>query len=82
MIVVIVTSFLTLLYVSCAGPSEPVVVPEGWWEYMTKEEEPNPGPERDTVYVPGTPGGQWTAEEVDATRSLTFSFLFLPLLQG
>ena len=49
-------------------------MPEGWWEYMTKEEEPNPGPERDTVYVPGTPGGQWTNEEVDATRSLTFSF--------
>jgi len=50
-------------------------VPEGWWEYMTKEEEPTPGPERDTVYVPGNPGGQWTNEEVDATRMRVFQMI-------
>ena len=29
----------------------------------------NYGPERKTVYQPGTPGGQWTQEEIDSTRS-------------
>ena len=27
------------------------------------------GPERKTVYKLGTPGGQWTKEEIDTTRS-------------
>ena len=29
----------------------------------------NYGPERKTVYKPATPGGQWTKEEIDTTRS-------------
>ena len=36
--------------------------------YMTKDMTPTPGPEKDTVYQPGTPGGQWTPEEVDTTK--------------
>ena len=28
----------------------------------------NPGPEMDTVYIPGTPGAKWTKEEVETTR--------------
>ena len=36
---------------------------------MTKDEEPDSGPESpDTVYVPGTPGGNWSPEEVESTR--------------
>ena len=35
---------------------------------MTTDMTPNPGPDMDTVYVPGTPGGQWTADEIDITR--------------
>ena len=35
---------------------------------MTTDMTPNPGPDMDTVYVPGTPGGQWTPEEIDITR--------------
>ena len=36
--------------------------------YMHRDETPDPGPEEDTVYVPGTPGGSWTEEEVASTR--------------
>ena len=36
--------------------------------YMPSDMTPTPGPEMDTVYQPGTPGGQWTADEVDSTR--------------
>ena len=36
--------------------------------YMTTDMTPDKGPEKDSVYIPGTPGGQWTAEEVDTTR--------------
>ena len=35
---------------------------------MTKDMTPNPGPEMDTAYVPGTPGGQWSEEEIEITR--------------
>ena len=35
---------------------------------MTTDMNPNPGPDMDTVYEPGTPGGQWTSEEIDITR--------------
>ena len=36
---------------------------------MTKDEQPDSGPESpDTVYVPGTPGGNWSPEEVESTR--------------
>ena len=38
-------------------------------DYMTKDEQPESGPESpDTVYVPGTPGGNWSPEEVESTR--------------
>lgn len=36
--------------------------------YLLKEDQPNPGPEMDTVYIPGTPGAAWTKEEVETTR--------------
>ena len=36
--------------------------------YLLKGEQPNPGPEMDTVYIPGTPGAAWTKEEVESTR--------------
>ena len=29
---------------------------------------PNPGPSLDSVYVPGTPGADWTDEEIESTR--------------
>ena len=35
---------------------------------ITTDMTPTPGPEMDTVYVPGTPGGQWSPEEIDFTR--------------
>ena len=35
---------------------------------ITKDMTPNPGPEMDTAYVPGTPGGQWSEEEIEITR--------------
>ena len=36
---------------------------------MPKGQESNEGPKQpETVYIPGTPGGQWTPEEVDSTR--------------
>ena len=41
---------------------------------MRMKAKPNPGPNMDTVYVPGTPGGQWSEEEIRITRSL-HSFL-------
>ena len=37
-------------------------------DYMTTDMTPDSGPEMDTVYQPGTPGAQWSAEEVDTTR--------------
>ena len=35
---------------------------------MTKDMTPNTGPDMDTAYVPGTPGGQWSEEEIEITR--------------
>ena len=35
---------------------------------MTTKMDPNPGPEGKTTYQPGTPGAQWTDDEVKATR--------------
>ena len=37
-------------------------------DYLTWEEEPDPGPSLDTLYVPGTPGAAWTVEEIENTR--------------
>ena len=37
-------------------------------DYLTVDEEPDPGPSLDTVYVPGTPGAAWTVEEIETTR--------------
>ena len=41
-----------------------MTMPERSWAYMTTSMTPTPGPEKETVYVPGTPGGQWTGDEV------------------
>ena len=43
--------------------------------YLLKEDQPNPGPEMDTVYIPGTPGAAWTMEEVESTRYKLFERL-------
>ena len=40
----------------------------GELDYLTVDEEPDPGPSLDTVYVPGTPGAAWTVEEIETTR--------------
>ena len=40
----------------------------GELDYLTVDEEPDPGPSLDTVYVPGTPGAAWTVEEIQTTR--------------
>ena len=37
-------------------------------EVILKGEATNPGPEMDTVYIPGTSGAAWTEEEVKYTR--------------
>ena len=42
---------------------------------MTTEMDPTPGPEKETVYQPGTPGRQWTDEEVSATRLRVFQMI-------
>ena len=36
--------------------------------YLTTEEAPNPGPDLDSVYVPGRPGAAWTEAELESTR--------------
>ena len=36
--------------------------------YLLKNEAPDPGPEMDTVYIPGNAGAPWTKEEIDSTR--------------
>ena len=42
---------------------------------MTKDMTPNPGPEMDTAYIPGTPGGQWSEEEIEITRFVNLNHL-------
>ena len=43
--------------------------------YLLKGEAPDPGPQMpDTVYIPGTPGGPWSKQEIDSTRLLSFIF--------
>ena len=38
-------------------------------ELMTSDQTPDPGEDSpETVYKPGNPGGNWTPEEIDATR--------------
>ena len=38
-------------------------------EIMTTNDVPNPGPDSpDTVYMPGTPGANWSPEEIESTR--------------
>ena len=38
------------------------------FDYMTVEISPNLGPSLDSVYLPGTPGADWTDEEIETTR--------------
>jgi len=45
-----------------------VTIPLRSWAYMTTSMAPTPGPVTNTTYQPGTPGAQWTDEEVKATR--------------
>ena len=44
-------------------------------DYMTSDMTPDLGPETDTVYQPGTPGGQWSADEVSTTRQRIFQMI-------
>ena len=46
--------------------------------YLMKNEAPDPGPEMDTVYIPGNSGAPWTKEEIDSTR---LSFIYLIFLK-
>ena len=45
----------------------------GELDYLTEDEEPDPGPSLDTVYVPGTPGAAWTVEEIQTTMNSSCS---------
>ena len=45
-----------------------VTIPLRSWVYMTPSMAPPPGPVTNTTYQPGTPGVQWTDDEVVATR--------------
>ena len=38
-------------------------------DYLTWEEEPDTGPSLASVYVPGTPGSDWTGAEIESTRA-------------
>ena len=44
-------------------------------DYMTSDMTPDLGPETDSVYQPGTPGGQWSADEVSTTRQRIFQMI-------
>ena len=52
-----------------------VVMPQRDWEYMLKWATPNSGPVGEAPYVPGTPGAQWTNEEVLSTRLRIFQMI-------
>ena len=36
--------------------------------YLTSDQDPDPGPNLDSVYVPGNPGAAWSKEEIESTR--------------
>ena len=38
-------------------------------DYLTSDEVPTSGPSLDTAYVPGTPGAEWTGDEIKNTRN-------------
>lgn len=38
------------------------------FSYMTYDMVPDPGPELDTVYIPGHPGAGWSEQEIASTR--------------
>ena len=38
-------------------------------DYLTWEEDPDPGPSLASVYVPGSPGSAWTGAEIESTRA-------------
>ena len=38
-------------------------------DYLTSDEVPTSGPSLDTTYVPGTPGAEWTGDEIKNTRN-------------
>ena len=43
---------------------------------MTSDQTPDPGKDSpETVYKPGNPGGNWTPEEIDATRHGPWSYV-------
>ena len=44
-------------------------------DYMTSDMTPDLGAETDSVYQPGTPGGQWSADEVETTRQRIFQMI-------
>ena len=44
-------------------------------DYMTSDMTPDLGAETDSVYQPGTPGGQWSADEVKTTRQRIFQMI-------
>ena len=46
-------------------------------EVILKGEATNPGPEMDTVYIPGTSGAAWTEEDVKYTRLNFFVVFFM-----
>ena len=38
------------------------------YDHLHSHEDPDPGPALDTAYIPGTPGADWTGEEIESTR--------------
>merc|ERR1711892_50472 len=49
-------------------PPQNVVIPQRSWMFQYEWMTPIPGPIGDAPYIPGTPGSQWTNEEVLSTR--------------
>ena len=66
-----------LLFAFCFGlvASEAPNYDELIASLMTKDMTPNSGPKMDTAYVPGTPGGQWSEEEIEITRFVNLNGL-------
>ena len=52
-----------------------MIIPQRTWEYLLEEETPNTGPPGAAPYVPGSPGAQWTNEEVLSTRLRIFQMI-------